>query len=869
MPLHEFASNNISANDYFNSKNLLTNEPKLKVLGMIWDYSKDVLFVKEPVFEVENISKRILLSNIARIFDPVGFLNPITIQGRLLVQEAMECNYNWDAKLPTVFTDKWMDIVKQLKEALVVPIPRWIGMKLQGKLSLHAFTDSSDKAIGTVVYLVSSKSRVLISSKAKVCPLKMAHFTVPRKELTGMSLGTKHIIFVSKALSKYVKIESHHIWSDSTLSLTWCSVSKSHKELFICARVDDIKEKAAKYNIELHYIINSQNPADLLTKNTGRKIDDPLWINGPELLGHPEMWRPYTPTKSNIDAIPIFCGNVSVQESVEPFPKADEFRSLKELYLKTVEVHPDIDANGDKAINLAETLWIKNIQKSHFDDIIKFLVELKGHNLRSIDGKKLVRANKLIVPSLCLNLHLTLDSAGIIRIRTSLGNCPNLSFDQKCPILLPANSSFTKLVIAHNHVIAGHMSIHYTRSKIRNRFWIPKDTPVIKSVISNCEICRVERGQRYHVPDSPDLPNYRFDVCNPWRVTYLDMTGHYFIKDKFGNAEKVYFIIFVCASTGSGQVEIAMQATAEAFANSFERFCSKNGVPEKILSDHGSNFVAFNNELQLTSREITKNRFLVDKKISWEFLPIGDPHFNGYCERALGILKSIMKKAVKNKLLTLDQLMTVSSYAQAVFNERPLCVMDNGDPNVVPLTPNSLTLGRNLRQFAHSVPESDGADPDFPLPGAKCSAMSKKLRDTLASVQKNWISEYLGFLARKDGVRQKGAPCTKSLIVPRKNDWVLVKDNNRDLKLGKITKIIKSNDDGEIRKVVLKIKDSEYIHPVTNLRLLECQSYDESIESNANKVINKTKVNNTNISKRPQRDAAKIALRKIKQYIDV
>ena len=51
------------------------------------------------------------------------------------------------------------------------------------------------------------------------------------------------------------------------------------------------------------------------------------------------------------------------------------------------------------------------------------------------------------------------------------------------------------------------------------------------------------------------------------------MTGHYFIKDKYGNSEKVYFIVFVCASTGSGHVEIAMQASAEAFANSFERFC--------------------------------------------------------------------------------------------------------------------------------------------------------------------------------------------------------------------------------------------------------------------------------------------------------
>ena len=100
--------------------------------------------------------------------------------------------------------------------------------------------------------------------------------------------------------------------------------------------------------------------------------------------------------------------------------------------------------------------------------------------------------------------------------------------------------------------------------------------------------------------------------------------------------------------------------------------------------------------------------------------------------------------------------------------------------------------------------------------------------------------------------------------MPKINDWVLVKDNARDLKLGKIIKLIKSNDDGEIRKVILKIKESEYIHPVTNLRLLECHNYDESIESKVNNVIDKYKVNNV-IDKRPQRDAAKIALRKIVQ----
>ena len=273
-----------------------------------------------------------------------------------------------------------------------------------------------------------------------------------------------------------------------------------------------------------------------------------------------------------------------------------------ELYAKTIESHPDITVKGDEAINLAGRLWLEHIQKIHFADIIDFLETLKGHNLRSIDGKKIVRAKKLIAPSLCLNLHLTLDPQGIIRINTSLRNCQNLMYKQKFPILLLNNSPFTNLVKVHSHHQSGHMTIHY---KIRNRYRIPKDTPSIKSVLINYQVCKLEKGRCYHVPDSPDLPSNRFDINNPWKVTHLDMTGHYFIRDKFGNAEKVYMIIFVCASTGAGHIEMAMHASTEAFANSFERFCAKNGVPEKLLSDHGSNFMAFSKELKINPGEIS------------------------------------------------------------------------------------------------------------------------------------------------------------------------------------------------------------------------------------------------------------------------
>ena len=47
-----------------------------------------------------------------------------------------------------------------------------------------------------------------------------------------------------------------------------------------------------------------------------------------------------------------------------------------------------------------------------------------------------------------------------------------------------------------------------------------------------------------------------------------------FVKDKHGN-------------------ELAMHASAKAFANPFERFCSKNRVPDyKTISEQGSNVKA-------------------------------------------------------------------------------------------------------------------------------------------------------------------------------------------------------------------------------------------------------------------------------------
>ena len=178
----------------------------------------------------------------------------------------------------------------------------------------------------------------------------------------------------------------------------------------------------------------------------------------------------------------------------------------------------------------------------------------------------------------------------------------------------------------------------------------------------------------------------------------------------------------------------------------------------------------------------------------------------------------------------------------------------------VPITPNTLVFGRNMRQFVHMPSDSEEADPEFLLSHKSCIVQHKKLKSTLAAVRKIWYAEYLGFLARKDASRQRGAPSTKNMIQPRVNDWVLIKDNSKELRVGKILKLIESEDDGEIRKVILKTKTSEGVYPVTNLRYLE------NHPTNDTQVVKPPAKDE--VEGRPKRQAAQAARTKIANMAD-
>ena len=154
---------------------------------------------------------------------------------------------------------------------------------------------------------------------------------------------------------------------------------------------------------------------------------------------------------------------------------------------------------------------------------------------------------------------------------------------------------------------------------------------------------------------------------------------------------------------------------------------------------------------------------------------------------------------------------TAAAYAEAVFNERPLHVLLDSDPDYIPITPNLLVFGRNLRLLGHDMLELNLKDPDFKTNNKNLNIMAIKLRDTLASIRKNWKSAYFQYLTQKDSLRNKSCINSKSLISPKINHHVLIKDT--ELRIGKIIELLPSSD-GEIRQVMVKTPNGASVFPV-------------------------------------------------------
>ena len=181
--------NNTVNKEFLESK--INNEQK--ILGILWDEIEDnLVFRLDDIFKDTTTvvpTKRIIFSVISTNYDPVGYLQPFTIQLKILFQKICKLNINWDDLIGELLVE-WKKICENLKRCEEIVINRYyFNYNLSDpikEISLHWFSDASQSAYAVCIYLQSvtqlgNVTVKFVTAKSRVIPIKKS-FTIPRLE---------------------------------------------------------------------------------------------------------------------------------------------------------------------------------------------------------------------------------------------------------------------------------------------------------------------------------------------------------------------------------------------------------------------------------------------------------------------------------------------------------------------------------------------------------------------------------------------------------------------------------------------------------------------------------------------------------------
>ena len=255
----------------------LDGEKCVKTLGVGWNPQTDVfsLAVKEP--SVAKLTKRVVLSNISRLYDPLGLASALTIKARIALQDILRAkNFDWDDPLPDETRVRWQTLFEEIQGLRTLEFPRYLQPEnVSGHSELHLFADASGAAYGAVTYLlwptVNGPEVRLVAAKARVAPLGQT--TIPQLELMASRLA--------RTICDEFKIKpvSVTFWSDSRIVLHWLNSESVSFKPFVGVRVAEIQSTWDPKHWQ--FVPTHLTPDDDLSQGISLKEIDGRWKNGP------------------------------------------------------------------------------------------------------------------------------------------------------------------------------------------------------------------------------------------------------------------------------------------------------------------------------------------------------------------------------------------------------------------------------------------------------------------------------------------------------------------------------------------------------------------------------------------------------------
>lgn len=769
----------------------------VKILGLRWDSKQDVFsFNVNPVDR--QCTKRNILSEIARVYDPLGLLAPVTIQSKCLMQVLWTLGLHWDEAPPRNICDTWTQRRKEFSLLSQLKIPRQMSLENCSDFQIHGFCDASEKAYASVIYLRAKHTdgtfkTSFVISKSKVAPLKS--ISIPRLELTAAALLANLISFVVSAFND-IKISKICAWTDSSITLSWIKSHAYRWKTFVRNRVADIQDKVPPDS--WHHVSSQDNPSDCASRgiSPAELLQNDAWWAGPPWLAKDARYWPATSFVQNTDDYELeqrkitFTSTISenvlntLLENFSSFSKLQRVCSYVLCFIKKLKSSTPREIKIHSLVELknSTTVLVKYVQESHFFEEISNLKISKS------------------IPKYLQKLGAFLDSQGVLRVGGRLQNA-TLTFDQKHPIILPRKSRFTQLVIEHFHRLYLHPGIQTLQFLISQQFWILSPKRAIREVVSKCTKCWKLAPKAYQ-PYMGNLPKLRVSQLKAFSCVGIDFAGPFFItmsRIRGAKTLKAYVSVFICFSTKAIHLELASDLSSDAFLAAFRRFLSRRGRCLKIYSDCGTNFVGANKQLISFMKHAAHA-----ENIEWHFNPPSAPHFSGLAEAGVKSVKTHLRRVIGCQILTFEGLYTVLVQIEALLNSRPLCPVSADVKDLSVLTPGHFL---NLDPIS-TIPQDD-------LSQLKLNHLDRwqLLQRLQQDFWAKWHAEYLHTLQQRSKWLKPDSP------PPKVGAIVLIKNEPSPPLTWHIGKIVDLHpgDDGIARVATVYTKEGTFKRPLVKL----------------------------------------------------
>ncbi|XP_015367520.1 PREDICTED: uncharacterized protein LOC107164278 [Diuraphis noxia] len=780
----------------------------VKVLGLQWDHREDSF---NYAFQLESVvqTKRGMLSLIAQIFDPLGFLAPTIFAAKHLMQRVWSSHVSWDETLPDDLAELWRNFVADLHILSDLKVPRFIGTRLRSRCILCGFCDASEKGYAAVVYIRledtnDQRSVVLLGSKTKLAPMKSV--TIPRLELCAAVLLSKWLHRIQLTLSVRLNITHTFAWSDSSIVLSWLTAPHQSFKIFVSNRVHKI-QSLLPTSRWLH-IGSSDNPADCASRGLtpSELLNHQLYWEGPRCLHSPiETWSTDFHAVP-VDQLPELRVTQTVLTTIEPESEwFNRFSSYTQMIRVVARVKRFIYCcrHGRP---LVQNSWLS---RSDLDAAIVTITRSAQQFAFPALHREL-SVNSEVSNSVLARLRPFINEKGLICVGGRL-RYSDLPEAQKFPMLLPKSSHLSMLIVRHWHQVTFHSGPRVLTSIIAREFWILSLRSLIRSVISKCTRC-VRIAAVHPQPVMADLPRSRVSECRPFSRVGIDFAGPLKMTEnrlRKSREYKVYIAVFVCFVVKAVHLEVVSDLSTKAFLAALDRFVARRGIPTDIYTDCGTNFVGAARQLNdLINDVANRDHISASVRTTWHFNPPSAPHFGGLWEAAVRSTKSLMVKVMGEHTFTLEEFTTIICRIEAILNSRPLTPTSTDPSDLDCLTPGHFLIGQPLLTIPTS--EDNGS-----ICRLSIANRWKLLHQCVQAFWKRWRDEYLQTLQ----CRHRWSSDAPSFAL---GDMVVIKDANSPpltWRLGRVIELMPGLD-GVVRVVRVSTQQGSMVRPVVKLVLL-------------------------------------------------